>query len=68
MLIPILKGMAERSSFYNAFNSEFEKHLPLAKNYKEAFDSASSTFERNCGQSPYKNYNSFKVARAKRRK
>lgn len=58
--------MPDRSSFFNAFNSEFEKQLPLQKDYRSAFQAASSKFEEQIGQAPYKTLNSFKVQRSKR--
>jgi hypothetical protein len=58
----------ERSSFYNSFNTEFEKQLPLNENYRSAFHAADQKFQDAVGQSPYKTWESFKVARSKRRK
>jgi hypothetical protein len=60
--------MRDRTSFYSAFNSEFEKHLPLTKDYKSAFSAAANHFENTIGQSPYKSYESFKVQKSKRNK
>jgi hypothetical protein len=60
--------MRERTSFYNAFNSEFEKQLPLSKDYSSAFQAASEKFQNTCGQSPYSNFNSFKAQRSKRKR
>jgi hypothetical protein len=57
----------ERNSFYSAFNTEFEKQLPVNPNYQSAFNAAANNFEEKVGASPYKSFNSFKVQRSKRR-
>lgn len=56
-----------RSSFYSAFNSVFERQLPVSQTYQAAFNATTTIFEESVGQSPYKSFNSFKVARSKRK-
>jgi hypothetical protein len=60
--------MRERTSFFNTFISEFEKQLPLTKDYQSAFHAATNKFEETVGQAPYKTWGSFKAQRSKRNK
>jgi hypothetical protein len=60
--------MAERSSFFKKFNSEFEEQLSSSPNYQSAFRAASNSFEKRFGISPYSTWDSFKSQRSKRRK
>lgn len=60
--------MRERNSLFNAFNSEFEKQLPLTTDYRSAFHAASEKFQEHVGASPYSNYSSFKVQRSKQKR
>ena len=57
-----------RSSFFESFNSEFEKLLPETKSYQAAFDAASNKFKDSVGNAPYNSWDSFKTQRSKRRK
>lgn len=57
----------ERSSFFSAFKSEFDKQLSVTSDYQSAFNAASNVFEEKVGVSPYKTFNSFKVQRSKRK-
>jgi hypothetical protein len=52
-----------RNSFFEKFNSEFEKHLPSTKNYRAAFHAASEVFVEKVGVSPYSNFETFKTRR-----
>jgi len=57
-----------RSSFFNSFNSEFEKHLPETENYQAAFQATTNKFKESVGNSPYSDWNSFKSVRSRQRK
>ena len=58
----------ERSSFFQSFNTEFEKNLPKTRSYQEAFQAATVKFQDALGASPYSSWDSFKSQRSKRRK
>jgi len=55
-------------SLYERFNQEFEKSLPNHQTTADAFTSANKNFEEVCGFQAYKNYDSFKVVRNRKRK
>lgn len=57
-----------RNSFYESFNSEFEKFLPEKKTYQEAFEAASNKFRESVGSAPYGSWDSFKSRRSQERK
>jgi hypothetical protein len=58
--------MKERRSFFDQFNSEFEKLLPSTKSYQSAFDEASNSFRERVGNSPYNSWESFKSVRSRK--
>lgn len=58
----------ERNSFFNSFNSEFEKLLPKTDTYQEAYQAATNKFQESVGTSPYSSWDSFKTQRSKRKK
>lgn len=60
--------MRERKSFFEAFNSEFEKLLPSSKNYQAAFDGACDKFRQSVGNIPYNSWDTFKARRSQLRK
>lgn len=61
--------MKERSSFFESFNSEFEKLLPSTKNNcQAAFEAASNKFRECVGNSPYSTWDSFKSRRSQERR
>jgi hypothetical protein len=58
----------ERRSVFQAFNEEFERHLSGSNNYQQAYDKAEASFEEKVGCQVYRNYESFRTNRSKRKR